>query len=102
MNVASDSARNSSISTVVMLGNCGALVSTWTFLPKDAPNYIKGNAINIGTSSCIFIIAAGLLVWMKRENNRRERGEYDYRLEGLTVEEMAALGNDHPGFRYRY
>lgn len=39
MNVASDTARAAALGYVVMLGNCGGLISTWSFLPSDAPNY---------------------------------------------------------------
>jgi len=31
-NVTSDTARASAIGTVVMFGNCGGLIATWTFL----------------------------------------------------------------------
>ncbi len=102
INVASDSSRASAIGMVTMCGNIGALISTWTFLPGDAPNYIKANSINIGTGSGIIVIAALLLVWMMRENKKRNSGRYDYILDGLSTDEIATLGNDHPGFRYRY
>jgi sugar phosphate permease len=102
INVASDSARASAIGMVAMCGNIGALISTWTFLPKDAPNYINANSINIGTGSGIIITAALLLVWMLRDNKKRDMGRYDDRLEGLSTDEITDLGNDHPGFRYRY
>lgn len=39
MNVAGDTARAAALGYVVMLGNCGGLISTWSFLPSDAPNY---------------------------------------------------------------
>lgn len=39
MNVASDTARAAALGYVVMLGNCGGLISTWSFLSSDAPNY---------------------------------------------------------------
>jgi sugar phosphate permease len=38
-NCLSDTARSSSIGTVVMFGNIGGLISTWAFLPHDKPNY---------------------------------------------------------------
>ncbi len=102
INVASDSSRASAIGMVAMCGNIGGLISTWTFLPHDAPNYITGNAINIGTSSAIFIVAALLLVWMRRDNKKRDAGQYDFRLDSLDQQAASKLGNDHPGFRYRY
>jgi hypothetical protein len=42
-NVVSDTARASAIGTNVMFGNVGGLISTWSFLPFDKPNYPIGN-----------------------------------------------------------
>lgn len=38
-NTVSDTARSSAIGTTVMFGNIGGLISTWSFLPRDGPNY---------------------------------------------------------------
>lgn len=43
-NVLSDTSRSAAIGTNVMLGNIGGLISTWAFLPFDAPNYHIGNS----------------------------------------------------------
>jgi hypothetical protein len=85
-----------------MMGNVGGLISTWSALPRDAPNYPILNGLNLAVGATMFCLAGGLLIWMKRDNAKRERGDYDYRMEGMTVEESAVLGNDHPGFRYQY
>jgi hypothetical protein len=85
-----------------MMGNIGGLISTWSALPSDAPNYPILNGLNLAVGGTIFISATGLLIWMKRDNIKRERGDYDDRIEGLSIEETAALGNDHPGFRNQY
>jgi hypothetical protein len=45
-NVVSDTARASAIGTAVMFGNVGGLISTWSFLPFDKPDYHIGNGIN--------------------------------------------------------
>ncbi|KAK3347180.1 hypothetical protein B0T25DRAFT_572257 [Lasiosphaeria hispida] len=38
-NVISDTSRASAIGLNVMMGNIGGMVSTWSFLPSDAPSY---------------------------------------------------------------
>ncbi len=100
----------------------GGLISTWTFLREsrsvrpaetnrltlpppsasDGPNYIKGNSVNVATSGLIFIITAMLLIWMRRDNKKRDEGYYDSNVDGLSPTELELLGNRHPGFRYRY
>lgn len=82
------------------LGTIGSVVSTWTYTSNFAPRYLPGNAINLATTTLVFFIG-GFLTWYVRwENKRRDRGELDYRLEGLTEEEAQGLGHKHPHFRY--
>ncbi|GAA5848303.1 hypothetical protein JCM9279_001004 [Rhodotorula babjevae] len=99
-NVTSDSARASAIGTVVMFGNMGGLISAWTFLPKDGPRYVPGNAFNLAGSVIMFVLTAGLWAWQVRENRAKENGRDDHFLEGKTEEEIQLLGTKNPHFRY--
>ena len=100
-NVVSDTARASAIGTNVMLGNVGGLISTWSFLPFDKPNYHIGNGLNLATSSVIFILSIGLLFWMKRSNKQREAKAVDEELAGLSLSQQQDLDWAHPSFRWR-
>jgi len=62
-NVLSDTSRSAAIGTNVMFGNIGGLISTWSFLPFDAPDYHIGNGLNLATSSTM------LLCSMNRQMN---------------------------------
>ncbi|GAA6005626.1 uncharacterized protein JCM10292_006718 [Rhodotorula paludigena] len=101
-NVASDTARAAAIGTVVAFGNCGGLIAGWTFLPKDGPEYVPGNAFNLAGSTTMFILAGGLWWWQAKENRAKERGRDDHYLEGRTEEEIRMLGTRHPAWRYSY
>ncbi|KAF4548442.1 MFS-type transporter-like protein 77 [Elsinoe fawcettii] len=79
-NVVSDSARSAAIGTVVMMGSLGGLVSMWSFLPFDAPDYRIGNGLNLGAAGTVVVLAWGMGVWMRRDNRRREE-------EGSGMEE---------------
>jgi hypothetical protein len=54
-----------------MFGNLGGLISTWTYLPRDGPNYHNGNSLNLGTSSAWVVTAACLLLWMRLQNKKK-------------------------------
>ena len=84
-----------------MLGNIGGLISTWSFLPFDAPNFHIGNGLNLATSSVILITSIALGIWMKASNARRDKKDIDAELEGLSEEKIRALDWRHPGFRWR-
>jgi len=84
-----------------MFGNIGGLISTWSFLPFDGPNYRIGNGLNLATSSTILICSTGLLFWMKMSNSKREAINVDEELAGKSDTEVEDLDWKHPSFRWR-
>ncbi|KAK0644057.1 major facilitator superfamily domain-containing protein [Cercophora newfieldiana] len=100
-NVVSDTARSSAIGLNVMMGNIGGLISTWSFLPWDAPNYHIGNGLNLATSGTVMILATITLLWMSMDNKKRENRSVEEELAGLSQAEVEDLDWKHPGFRWR-
>jgi len=100
-NVVTDTARASAIGTNVMFGNIGGLISTWIFLPWDAPNYHIGNGLNLATSSMILLLSIAMLFFMKWDNQKREKADVDSQLERMDTHTLADLDWKHPSFRWR-
>ncbi|PSK46000.1 hypothetical protein B9Z65_4968 [Elsinoe australis] len=100
-NVVSDTARSAAIGLNVMLGNIGGLISTWSFLSTDAPNYPIGNGLNLATSSTILICSILLLFWMKWDNKKREAKDVDAELDGLSQKQIQDLDWKNPAFHWR-
>ncbi|KAF2135986.1 uncharacterized protein K452DRAFT_303143 [Aplosporella prunicola CBS 121167] len=100
-NVVTDTARSSAIGTNVMLGNVGGLISTWSFLPSDGPNYHIGNGLNLATSSLMLVIAILLLLWMTADNKRREKLDIHAELAKLDEGTVEDLDWRHPAFRWK-
>ncbi|KAJ9662469.1 hypothetical protein H2198_001358 [Neophaeococcomyces mojaviensis] len=100
-NLVSDTARAAGIGTDVMMGNIGGLISTWSFLPFDGPNYRIGNGLNLATSTTILILSIFLTFWMKWDNKRREKVDIDAKLAGLSQQQVEDLDWRHPGFRWK-
>ncbi len=100
-NVVSDTARSSAIGLNVMLGNVGGLISTWSYLPWDGPNYHIGNGLNMAATGTYLITAIAALVWMKWDNKRREALSVEEELAGMSREEIQDLDWKHPGFRWK-
>ncbi|CAG8081189.1 unnamed protein product [Penicillium nalgiovense] len=101
INVVSDTARASAIGTVVMMGNIGGLISTWSFLPFDAPDYPIGNGLNLATGATTLITSVCLLLWSAWDNKRRDRSDNSQKLEGLSARQIEDLEWQHPSFRWR-
>jgi hypothetical protein len=100
-NVVSDTARSSAIGTNVMLGNIGGLISTWSFLPFDGPDYHIGNGLNLATSSTIFLLSILLLLWMIANNKQRDKRDVDTELANLSQMQIQDLDWRHPAFRWK-
>jgi len=100
-NVVSDTARSSAIGLNVMMGNVGGLISTWSFLPTDAPNYHIGNGLNLATSGSVLIVATLVLFWMNYDNKKRDGRNSEEELAGMTVDEVQHLDWKHPDFRWK-
>ncbi|RPB14106.1 MFS general substrate transporter [Morchella conica CCBAS932] len=99
-NAAGPSVRAVTGGYVVSVGTAGAILATWTYIPSDGPNYIKGHSINLGAQAIAATISICAVLYIRWENSLRNRGGRDYRLQGLTEEEARGLGYRHPEFRY--
>lgn len=100
-NVISDTARSAAISTNAMWGCVGGIVSTWSYLPFDGPDFKIGNGLNLGTSTGILIVSVAMSMWMTWDNKKRDNKDVDAELEGLEQKEIQELDWKHPGFRWR-
>lgn len=100
-NVVSDTARSAAIGMNVMMGNIGGLVSAWSFLPWDGPNYHIGNGLNLATSGTILILSVLTLIWMKRDNKKRDNRDIDAELSGMSQQQIQDLDWKHPAFRWK-
>ncbi|KAL7421740.1 hypothetical protein Q5752_003511 [Cryptotrichosporon argae] len=103
---------------VFSAGNTGGITSSQAYRTTDSPRYIPGHATALAFSCLCLICSALLWFLLARENRRREAKygpppgpdethEYDspeylakWGLEGMTRDEIVALGDDHPAFRF--
>uniref|UniRef100_A0A8H8CIL2 Major facilitator superfamily (MFS) profile domain-containing protein n=1 Tax=Psilocybe cubensis TaxID=181762 RepID=A0A8H8CIL2_PSICU len=100
-NSAPDTMRAVTTAVIPGFGQLGSVIAVWTYLPTDAPDFHKGNTLNLITSviSCVITALGGVyILW---ENRKRDRGERDGRLEGKSQHEIEQLGYLHPEFRYQ-
>ena len=100
-NVVSDTARSAAISTNAMWGCVGGIVSTWSYLEFDGPDFKIGNGLNLGTSTGMLVFALLMDFWMTWDNKKRDKKDIDAELAGLDQGEIQDLDWKHPGFRWK-
>ncbi|GAA6014489.1 hypothetical protein JCM10207_001625 [Rhodosporidiobolus poonsookiae] len=105
INCASTDSERALVSGLVPgFGQFGALIATWTFLPKDAPNYRTGNSMELGFVAFNLLLVVVMLTYVKRENRLRLAGERDHRLEKYNnldaASQINALGSRHPAWMF--
>ncbi|KAF5373342.1 hypothetical protein D9615_007389 [Tricholomella constricta] len=100
-NAAPDTVRAVTTAIIPGVGAIGSIIAVWTYLPLDAPDYHNGNSLNLSTSCVICVLTLVGFVYLRRENDKRDRGQRDCRLEGKTPFEIGQLGYLHPNFRFQ-
>ena len=100
-NVASDTSRVSAVASYAMIGNLAGLVSTWSFLPLQAPYYGIGNVLNLSSHVMVLLLGISIHLWFTRDNKKREKRHAEVELSGMTHEQIQNLEWKHPDFRWR-
>jgi MFS family permease len=90
-----------SIASAMMVGfgNCGGIVASNIFITEEAPHYMTGYATSLGLLWMCAAACVVLLLGVRVENKKRDRGERDWRLDTADADN---LGDDHPHFRFTY
>ncbi|KAJ3569770.1 hypothetical protein NP233_g4838 [Leucocoprinus birnbaumii] len=87
---------------MVAIANSAGLISTNVFRAQDEPKYIPALITSAVSGAICFILVAGLGIWMRLENKKRNKAQgVNIRPEDVKTENLAA-GPDSPLFRYMY
>jgi MFS family permease len=84
----------------LMFGNCAGIMSSFLYPKAEGPRFIRGHAVSLGMVSFAMMIYAFMWWFFNRENKKRINGERDARIEDLSEEEIADLGDENPKFLY--
>ncbi|KAL3483106.1 major facilitator superfamily domain-containing protein [Aspergillus germanicus] len=99
-NTAGHMTRAMAAGAVVGFGNIGGLIAAWAYVLPDAPQYIKGHALNLGFSAFCVVVVCGAMWNLHRENRLKAAGRRDDRVAGKSPEEIRDLGHTHPEFYF--
>ncbi|KAJ7102782.1 hypothetical protein C8R44DRAFT_887518 [Mycena epipterygia] len=79
VNTGPDATRAVALSVFFSVGNVGGIIaspsraSTWTYVSSDAPNYHKGNTLDLAGIVVVLVLTVATIVYMEWENAQRAR-----------------------------
>ena len=82
------------------IGNSSGVASPFLFSNDQAPTFRPGYGASMGMLVVSLILNLVLHFHFKRQNKLRDEGKMDYLLEGKTEEEIEAMGEKSPRFRF--
>jgi sugar phosphate permease len=69
--------------------------------PKaEGPRYVRGHAVTMSLVAFGSLVYAVISLYFAGENAKRENGNRDHVTDGLSDEEVVALGDENPRFRF--
>ena len=95
--------RRRGISTALMLavGNVGSILGSNVYLTHEAPTYRTGYAVSMSMTILAQIAATCFLAYAWYENKQKAKGARDHLLS-LPEEQLSAMADKHPAYRYTY
>ena len=98
-NVSGQTKRATANAMQISIGNLGAVLGTQLYRSTDGPRFFVGHSFALGYLCANVIVVGVLWTVLRRENARRDRGERNDRLAGITEDEW--LGDQDPRWRFQ-
>ncbi|KAK4233802.1 major facilitator superfamily domain-containing protein [Achaetomium macrosporum] len=82
------------------IGNCSGIMASFLYPPGQGPRYIRGHAVTMAMVAWACLVFVVLWFSYARANATRLKGEEDHKVEGMSDDDIAELGDDSPRFVY--
>ena len=98
-NVSGQTKRATANAMQISIGNLGAVLGTQLYRSTDGPRFFVGHGFALGYLCMNLLVVGSLWAILRAENARRDRGEADARLAGISEGEW--LGDEDPRWRFQ-
>ncbi|KAL1408341.1 hypothetical protein Q8F55_005149 [Vanrija albida] len=99
-NLAGPARRSVGIAFVIAMGNIGGIIGSYIYMDKEKPRYTTGFAGSLAFAAAGLIAGCCLEIALIRINKKRDAMSREDVLAKYTEEELAAMGDRSPLFRY--
>ena len=80
------------------IGNMSGIMAPFLYPAHDGPRYVLGHAVTMSLVAWAVIVYGLMTLYFEQENRKRRRGDRDENTNGLTEEQVFALGDENPRF----
>lgn len=84
----------------ITIGNASGVSAPFLFSSSYGPTYYPGYGATIGLLAVGLCIYTTLYLWFRNANKRKRGGMEDWRMDGLSEEEVMELGEHNPRYMY--
>ena len=98
-NVSGQTKRATANALQISIGNLGAVLGTQLYRTDSAPRFFVGHGFAFGYLCANVLVVGTLWAVLRAENARRDRGERDAKLDGVSEDEW--LGDEDPRWRFQ-
>ncbi|KAI8650985.1 MFS domain-containing protein [Fusarium keratoplasticum] len=86
----------------VTIGNLAGIPAPFLYNSKDDPCFIVGHSVSMAMILMAMALFLTMGLWFRHVNERWASGDDGDRVEGMTEEEIAELGESNPEYRYTW
>ncbi|KAL9010714.1 MAG: hypothetical protein Q9173_004384 [Seirophora scorigena] len=92
--------RSTAVGMQLMIGTSAGIAAPYLYPTGDTPRYVMGHAVTAALMGLCAVIN-GVLWWsLVDTNKKRAAGKEDWKIEGLTDEQIDEMGDKSPKFVY--
>lgn len=99
-NLAPASRRAIGLGLNICIGNAGGIMGSYLFFDSDAPEYATGFGLSLAFAATGLIAALVAEMSYKMENNRRDKISEEETRAKYTQDQLVAMGDKSPLFRF--
>ncbi|KAK1233747.1 hypothetical protein PQX77_003094, partial [Marasmius sp. AFHP31] len=99
-NQAGPAKRSLAIAWITCMGNFGGIIGSYIFVDSEGPSYPSGYGTSLAFAAAGIFAALGLEFIYKRINTMRDSKTEEEWREKYTDDQLAAMGDRNPLFRY--
>ncbi|KFA81386.1 hypothetical protein S40288_08383, partial [Stachybotrys chartarum IBT 40288] len=84
------------------IGNSAGIPAPFLYQTGEGPRFITGHAVSMALIAMSSVIYLAFWWYFSTLNKRKKAGKEDYKVRGMTEEEIEELGESNPRFMYTY